>query len=242
MRRGINVSSGSQKLAVITALAASFVFGGCGSTHQPAAAGSTASSDGGSSTTTTSAVSAAVLSVSNQTLSFGNVTVGSSTSQLISLTNTGSASLKLASVSVSGQGYSVTGNTSVTLTPSQSVTIYVNFGPSTSGYAGGTLAIASNASNPVVQVGVSGTGVTAQTSGHSVSLAWTPATSNVVGYYIYRSTVSGGPYTKLNASADTQSSFTDPDLTAGTYYYVVTSVDSDNVESGYSNQVQVTVP
>jgi hypothetical protein len=183
-----------------------------------------------------------VLSVSNQSLSFGDVMVGAATSQLISVTNTGSSNLKVSTVSVSGQGYSISGGSNVTLTPNQSVTISVNFGPSTSGYAGGTLSVVSNASNPVVQVGVSGTGVTTQQAGRTVTLSWKPSSSNVVGYFVYRGTVSGGPYTKLNPTADTQASFTDPGLTSGTYYYVVTSVDSNNVESGYSNEVQVIIP
>lgn len=168
--------------------------------------------------------------------------VGAATSQLVSLTNAGNATLQVASVSVSGQGYTVSGSTGLTLTPSQSVTISVNFGPSTSGYAGGTLTLVSNASNSVVQVGVSGTGVTAQPGSHSVTLSWTPAASSVTGYFVYRSNVSGGPYTRLNPTADVQAAFTDVGLTSGAYYYVVTSVDSSNVESGYSNEVQVIVP
>jgi hypothetical protein len=185
---------------------------------------------------------AAILSVSNQSLSFGNVTVGAATSQLISLTNTGGSNLNVATVSMLGQGYSVSGGSNVTLAPNQSVTISVNFGPSTSGYVGGTLSVVSNASDPMVQVGVSGTGVAAQQLAHSVALSWTPDSSDVIGYFVYRGTVSGGPYTKLNATADTQASFTDPGLTSGVYYYVVTSVDSNNVESGYSNEVQVVIP
>jgi fibronectin type 3 domain-containing protein len=127
------------------------------------------------------------------------------------------------------------------LMPNQSVPIYVNFGPSTSGFAGGTLNVKSNASNPLVQVSVSGTGITGQVSGHNVALSWTPA-SGVVGYFIYRSTVSGGPYTKLNAVLDTQPSFMDSGLQSGNYFYVVTSVTASGVESGFSSELEVTVP
>jgi hypothetical protein len=232
-------------LAIALAVMGTFILGGCAGGARPS---SNTSNPFGLPTASTAA---AVLSISNQSLSFGNVTVGSATSQLLSLTNTGSDNLKISAVQVSGQGYSATGGSNVTLTPNQSVTIYVNFGPSTSGYAGGTLAIASNASNPTVQVGVSGTGVSAQQSNqsnpsdpssHGVSLSWTPSSSAVTGYFVYRSSTSGGPYTKLNAAVDAQPTFVDSSLASGTYYYVVTSVDSSGVESGFSNEVQVIVP
>jgi hypothetical protein len=79
---------------------------------------------------------------------------------------------------------------------------------------------------------------------HSVSLTWTASTSaNIAGYNVYRSTTSGGPYTQLNASLLTTTSYTDNSVTAGqTYYYVATSVDTSNDQSAYSNQAQTTVP
>ncbi|HWF37072.1 MAG TPA: choice-of-anchor D domain-containing protein [Candidatus Acidoferrales bacterium] len=223
---------GMRSAAMVLAIVATFLVAGCGGTAKPSA----------NSTNPFGLPTAAVLSISNQSLSFGEVTVGTATSQLLSVTNTGTDNLKISAVHVSGQGYTVSGGSNATLTPNQSVTISVNFGPSTSGYAGGTLAITSDASNPVVQVGVSGTGVTGQQSGHGVSLSWTPSSSNVIGYFVYRSTVSGGPYTKVNATVDSQPTFMDSGLASGVYYYVVTSVDSSGVESGFSNEVQVVVP
>jgi hypothetical protein len=183
-----------------------------------------------------------VLSVSSPSLSFGNVQVGTATSELLSLTNNGTANLDISAVSVSGSGYSVSGGSNVTLTPAQSVTVSVNFGPTSAGYAGGTLSVASNATNPVVQVSISGTGITAQAQTHSVTLSWTPSTSQVTGYNVYRGTVSGGPYTKLNAAVDPNPTYTDAGLTSGSYFYVVTSVDQNGVESGYSNEVAVVIP
>lgn len=102
-------------------------------------------------------------------------------------------------------------------------------------------------------LGVAGcTGVTSKSSGpsgggatqHSVTLNWDATTSSVVGYYVYRGTTTGGPYTKLNPSTiDATTSYLDSNVTSGqTYYYVVTSVDSSNVESTYSNQVTASVP
>jgi fibronectin type 3 domain-containing protein len=66
----------------------------------------------------------------------------------------------------------------------------------------------------------------------------------VSGYNVYRGTTSNGPYsTKLNSSLVTAVGFTDSTVTDGTtYYYVVTAVDSNNVESVDSNQATAIVP
>jgi fibronectin type 3 domain-containing protein len=66
--------------------------------------------------------------------------------------------------------------------------------------------------------------------------------TGIVGYNVYRGTVSGGPYAKLT-SLDTGVTFSDSAVSAGqTYYYVVTAVDSTGTESLYSNQAQAVVP
>src|SRR2546430_2041701 len=78
---------------------------------------------------------------------------------------------------------------------------------------------------------------------HFVDLSWTASTSVVAGYKIYRGTVSGGPYTRINASLEPATLYTDSAVQAGqAYYYVTTAVDSSGVESGYSNVVQAVVP
>jgi len=96
----------------------------------------------------------------------------------------------------------------------------------------------------VINASLGGSCVTGSgTIAHSVSLNWAASTStNIVGYKVYRGTVSGGPYTLLtNVGATTTA--TDGNVTSGTtYYYVVTAVDSNNAESSYSNQAQAVVP
>jgi fibronectin type 3 domain-containing protein len=87
---------------------------------------------------------------------------------------------------------------------------------------------------------MTGTG-TGQTQ-HTVDLSWTAA-SGAVDYNIYRGTVSGGPYSMINSSPDSATTYTDSTVTSGlTYYYVVTAVNSDAQESGYSNQAQAVIP
>ena len=61
---------------------------------------------------------------------------------------------------------------------------------------------------------------------------------DIYGYNVYRSTVSGGPYTKIADSYDVPgSSYTDNVVTNYvTYYYVVRAVDTSANESANSNQ------
>jgi hypothetical protein len=90
----------------------------------------------------------------------------------------------------------------------------------------------------------SGVSFTSQVStSSSVVLSWTASTSPVAGYNAYRSNTSGGPYTKLNSSLISTTSYNDQTVQSGsTYYYVTTAVDSQGSESSYSNQAVATVP
>ncbi|MGA7030496.1 MAG: choice-of-anchor D domain-containing protein, partial [Candidatus Acidiferrales bacterium] len=184
-----------------------------------------------------------LLGLSTSSLSFGNVNVGSNSSLSAVLTNNGNANVTISSVGVTGAGFSASGVTaSEVLTPNQSVTVTVTFAPGTAGAITGSISIASNATNSPATINVSGTGVAA--TPHTVALAWTASTSTVSGYNVYRGTTPNGPYpTKLNPSLVTTEQFTDSNVTSGiTYYYVVTAVDSSNVESVDSNQATAVIP
>jgi fibronectin type 3 domain-containing protein len=148
----------------------------------------------------------------------------------------------VSSLGVSGSQFSVSGITlPVTIAAGNSVSFQLTFAPQTSGTASANATFASNASNsPTVQA-LSGSGTVPQ---HSVSLGWNTSTSvGVVGYSIYRGTVSGGPYTRINSALDAMPFDTDSTVQGGqTYYYVVTAVDSAGAESSYSSQVQTVIP
>jgi len=83
---------------------------------------------------------------------------------------------------------------------------------------------------------------------HTVTLNWTASTSGsdpypVVGYNVYRGTVSGGPYAKINTALEAPTNYVDNTVLSGTtYFYVVTSLDSNAVESAFSNQATAVVP
>jgi fibronectin type 3 domain-containing protein len=73
-------------------------------------------------------------------------------------------------------------------------------------------------------------------------LSWNASTSTVSGYNVYRSTVSGTQYAKLN-SALVGLAYTDTSVLNGkTYFYVTTAVDANGVESVYSNEVSANIP
>jgi fibronectin type 3 domain-containing protein len=74
-------------------------------------------------------------------------------------------------------------------------------------------------------------------------LTWTASTSTVAGYNIYRSTVNGSGYTKLNPALISGTSYNDTSVQSGTtYFYVATSVDSGGDESADSNQATAVIP
>jgi hypothetical protein len=92
----------------------------------------------------------------------------------------------------------------------------------------------------VIVASLGGTCLTS-TGLHVVELSWT-ASTGAVGYNVYRATTSGGPYTVF-ASPGNVISYMDSTVVSGqTYYYVVTSLNSSNVESAYSTQTQAVIP
>ena len=78
---------------------------------------------------------------------------------------------------------------------------------------------------------------------HSATLTWVASTSTVSGYNVYRGTITGGPYVKLNSSLITVLTYVDTNVQSGaTYYYVATAVDSSGTESVNSNEVKAVIP
>jgi hypothetical protein len=193
-------------------------------------------------TLTVTAAATQILNASQGSLNFSSVNIGSSSVLPVSFTNAGTGNVTISNVSISGAGYSASGVSSgQILTPGQTATLNVTFTPSSAGSLPGSVTVASNATNSPASVSLLGIGV--QPVSHSVTLSWTASTSTVSGYNVYRSTVSGGPYSKVNPSLVNGTSYTDSTVQASqTYFYVVTSVDGGGTESTYSAEVSVNVP
>jgi len=193
----------------------------------------------------TAAAAMVQLTPSATSLSFGDVTVGSSGANHLTVKSTGNTKASISNVTISGSGFGLgTSAAGVTLDPTQSATYTVNFDPKAAGSLTGTLTITSNAANSPMKIGLFGIGVAAAVTGeHKVALTWEPSSSTVKGYFVYRSSKPSGPYAQLNSSPEANPSYSDGTVSNGqVYYYYVTAVDSSNIQSADSNEVSVTIP
>jgi hypothetical protein len=187
-------------------------------------------------------VTAGTLAANPTSVSFGTVPVGQTGSQTLTLTNGGGQSITVSSVSRSGAGLALSGiSVPLTLAPGQSSSFNVTYTPTTSGTLSGTVYLTNNGPTTSISIPVAGTAAAAPPP--QVILQWSASSSSVIGYNTYRGTVSGGPYTELTASPVAQTSSTDQSVQAGnTYFYVVTAVGTNGVESRYSSPVEAVVP
>jgi hypothetical protein len=183
-----------------------------------------------------------LLNANTTSLSFANVSLGSNSVLGVTFTNAGNSNVTVAGVSISGAGYAASGvSMGQILTPGQAVTLNVTLTPASAGTLTGTATVASNATNSPASISLSGTGV--RSVSHSVTLSWIASTSVVSGYNAYRSSVAGGPFSKLNSTPITTTQYTDSSVLGGqTYYYAVTSLDPNNVESADSSETSATIP
>ena len=81
-------------------------------------------------------------------------------------------------------------------------------------------------------------------SSYSVELSWKVSTSlDVIGYNIFRSTTSGGPFTQINPAVIAGTTYQDTSVAAGkTYYYVTTAVNGGGKQSAPSAQISAAIP
>ena len=180
------------------------------------------------------------LAVNPLNVNFGNVTVGSTASRSVTLTNTGNSNVAISSTVLTGANLSLSGGSAVTLTPSQSITLTVQYSPTTTASTTGTLAIASNANGAPSSIPISGNGVTQ--AQHTVLLSWNASTA-ATGYNVYRSATSGSGYARVNSGLDGSLTYSDASVQTGqTYFYVTTAVDASGQESTYSSEVSAVIP
>jgi hypothetical protein len=180
------------------------------------------------------------LTPSTTSLSFGSETLNTSSTQSVTLTNTGNSAVSISQVNVTGTGFSLNGSAPLlTLSPGQTASFGVTFTPTVAGSATGTASVVSTATNSPVAISLSGSGA----QPHFVSLSWSESSSGVVGYNVYSSTQPSGPATRLNSALVGTTAYTDNTVQSGqTYYYWITALDSSGDESAYSSDVSATIP
>ena len=190
------------------------------------------------------------LAVSPASLNFGTRAVKSSTSQSVTLKNTGNIALSISSVGVASSAFSISGLArGISLSPDQQVQFQVSFHPTVAGNSSSTITVGTSSLPTSVNLGVAGSAtnstVTSPSSvpSHAVILDWNPSTSSVAGYHIYRSESSSGPFQRVTNSVIGSLNYRDSTVQpGGHYYYVVTAVEADGSESIYSNEVAAVIP
>jgi hypothetical protein len=156
----------------------------------------------GSSTTVDVALSGTgvtpgALTATPASMSFSGVTAGTTQTQTESVQNTGGTNVTISQVTVAGTGFSISSlGTPVTLTPGQSVSFTVTFAPQSSGNYSGSVAVASNGSNPTLSVSLSGTATGPAPGQLSVS----PTTINVGSVTVGTSGTQTGTLSATGAS------------------------------------------
>jgi len=182
------------------------------------------------------------LTATPTSLGFGSQALNTAMTQTVKITNVGTAAIAITQDTIVGSGFTVGITTPINLNAGQSVNVPVVFNPGTAGTVNGSLTLMSNGTS-VLSVPLSGTGLSPLA--HSVDVTWAASTSSPLqGYNVYRSTVSGGPYTKLSSTLSlTTLLFTDTSPVSGKqYFYVVTALNTSGAESAASTEVTVTIP
>ncbi|MBZ5539491.1 MAG: choice-of-anchor D domain-containing protein [Acidobacteriia bacterium] len=184
------------------------------------------------------------LQLSPSSLNFGNEVVQNSTLQNVTLSNTGNIDVTVSGISVTGTGFGYAGLTpGLKLAPQQQITFQVTFQPPVVGTLKGTLTLASSSISPSLSMALTGAGITASATSHSVKLSWNASASTVNGYYVYRGGSLNGPFTRLTASLLAGLSYTDSTVVSGnSYTYYVTAVNGAGQESAPSNATSAIIP
>jgi len=187
----------------------------------------------------------ATLSISASSVGFGDVVLNTPATQVVTLSSTGTASVTVNSATVTGTGFSLSAPTlPATLTPGQTLTLAVQFDPTTAGAVTGQLTVSSTSTtNGTALIPLTGTGIAAA---YAVDLSWDAPSSSpdpVAGYNVYRSPSGGSMYQLLNATVDSQVTYADTTVEDGqSYDYTIESVDALGIESVPTSPIVVTIP
>jgi hypothetical protein len=134
-------------------------------------------------------------------LTFSNIQVGKSQTLTETVRNTGGLATILSQVTVAGTGFNISGiTTPLTLAPGQSTSFNVIVAAQSAGNYGGSVAIVSNASDPILTIPLSGSA-----AGRSGQLSLSPGTFNVGNVVVGTSGSQSGTLTAIGASVTVSS-------------------------------------
>ena len=179
--------------------------------------------------------------VDGLSLDFGLVPSARTFTNIFRVTNVGSSSATAVMTpslpaQITSIQFASSGSTSATLAPGASTTVSVTTSPAVAGRGTGTLKLGISGmswmyrtySLTLDEAPETATGLTAVAGvAGKISLNWmaTTTTTNLAGYYVYRS--SGAAYTKLNATPQTGTTYVDTGTVDGTTYtYKIHAVSS----------------
>ena len=185
------------------------------------------------------------LTLQSTSVSFGDVTLNTPSTQMVTLTSSGTAPLTIDAGTVTGTGFSISGvSYPATLDPGKTATLAIEFDPKAAGAGQGTVKLTDNTSTGSATITLSGTGSAA--SSYAVDLTWDAPSSSgepVVGYDIYRAASGSSSYERLNSGVNAPTSYSDTTVATGAgYQYYVTSVDAAGNQSAPSNTFSLTIP
>lgn len=186
----------------------------------------------------------AALTLGSTSVAFGNVDLNTPATQTVKLTSSGTAAVTISAAAIQGTGFTMSGiTTPVTLSPSQTATLDLQFDPKAAGADTGAVTLSSNGTGGTSTISLTGTGTTA--AGYQVALNWNAPTNSgvaVTGYNVYRA-ASGDAYQLLNSSVNKPTTYTDTTVQGGaSYTYEVMSVDAAGAQSNPSNVYTAAIP
>ena len=147
-------------IAALIIVLGAFLSGCAGVTSAKGTSATATTSDTTASGTSGTSGASGSLSVSPAAIAFGNVAVGSTSNQSLSVTNSGSAALTISQVTVTGAGFTVGGaSLPLTLSPGNTFTFTASFDPTTAGEVSGSFSIISPQLSSPLAMSVSGTGL-----------------------------------------------------------------------------------
>jgi hypothetical protein len=189
-----------------------------------------------------SEVNDAVLAIDATGVSFGSVDVNAEATQAITLSSTGSSPVTVSAVSLNGSAFTVSmPSLPVSLSPGQSIVIYLNYLPTIAGSANGKLIVKSTSST--------GSDTIVKLSGYGnpqvVQLSWDESPDSAAPpdtYNVYRAQDGNSQFELVGKTEGSETSFADKTVVCGKQYdYYVTRLDDAGNEGFPSGIISVSV-